>query len=353
MIRAFKKRPGNRSVVVFMIGLAGTLAIPFACHATSFRVVHIFDAATLGAINEDRQVKIRLVGISPPPDMEPMPSATPDPKAYLSDMVLDREVDVRAYGYDIHNRLLAVVSIGGTNVNLEMVRAGMARVDPGKSPPGFTLDAYHAAEAEARKGNIGLWGLAAAPAASEVHPEKGPDILEEKRPLIRSRSAANGSPIQPETPRQSKGPGEKKAPDPLDHPETAPAQPSPNTGRPVESRPIITVSRIDFEAGNGSETVSVYMTGSSIPKAFDVNEGNPRIVIDIWNVAAWQGGSRIPVNGKLIRQIRTYLHRKSNKLRIVLDLAIEPGRNYSVTEIYDVKKHIYRLEMKSLVDRPS
>ena len=60
MIRVFKKRPGNRSVVVFMIGLAGTLAIPFAGNATSFRVVHIFDAATLSAIQEDRQVKIRL-----------------------------------------------------------------------------------------------------------------------------------------------------------------------------------------------------------------------------------------------------------------------------------------------------
>ena len=59
-------------------------------------------------------------------------------------------VDVKGYGLGPYNRVLGVVSVGGKNVNLEMIRAGLAEVYRGKPPRGFGLDPYRKAEAGAK-----------------------------------------------------------------------------------------------------------------------------------------------------------------------------------------------------------
>jgi len=47
-------------------------------------------------------------------------------------------VDIKSYGQDRYGRTLAVVFVDGKNVNLEMIKAGLAEVYRG--PPASSLD---------------------------------------------------------------------------------------------------------------------------------------------------------------------------------------------------------------------
>ena len=82
----------------------------------------------------------------------------------------------------------------------------------------------------------------------------------------------------------------------------------------------IIVKSIKFNIEKDREKVFVALNNYSIPKVLTLNGGMPRVVVDVKNVSSWKGLSIIPVNGKLIKQIRTHFHHDAKKLRIVLDL---------------------------------
>jgi micrococcal nuclease len=73
--------------------------------------------------------------------------------------VLNKYVEIKNYGTDRYNRTLAVVYAGGKNVNLEMIKAGLAEVYRGKPAPGFDNSPYERAENEAKSAGIGMWSL--------------------------------------------------------------------------------------------------------------------------------------------------------------------------------------------------
>ena len=58
-----------------------------------------------------------------------------------------------------YNRILGVIYLNGRNINLEMIKIGLAEVYRGKAPKGFNLKPYLQAEAEARKVQRGMWSL--------------------------------------------------------------------------------------------------------------------------------------------------------------------------------------------------
>jgi endonuclease YncB( thermonuclease family) len=64
-----------------------------------------------------------------------------------------------SYGTDRYDRTLGVVYVDGKNVNLEMVKAGLAEVYRGKPAPGFENEAYQRTEDEARGTGRGMWSL--------------------------------------------------------------------------------------------------------------------------------------------------------------------------------------------------
>ena len=80
-------------------------------------------------------------------------------KEYLTDFVLNEVVEIKGYGLDQYNRLWGVVYLNGKNINLEMIKAGLAKVFRSKTPKGFDLTPYLKAETEARDANKGMWGL--------------------------------------------------------------------------------------------------------------------------------------------------------------------------------------------------
>jgi len=55
-------------------------------------------------------------------------------------MVLNKDVGVKNYGTDRYDRTLGVVYVEDKNVNLEMVRAGLAGSIEESPPPDSTID---------------------------------------------------------------------------------------------------------------------------------------------------------------------------------------------------------------------
>ncbi len=106
----------------------------------------------------------------------------------------------------------------------------------------------------------------------------------------------------------------------------------------------IRVNDIKFTVEKEVEEICIDLSEFSIPVVFGLEESKPRIVIDIKDVSAWNGPKTIPVNGRLIKQIRSCLHRDSEKLRIVLDLMV--AEDYIITQTYYKAANIFCLQVR-------
>lgn len=78
---------------------------------------------------------------------------------YLTELILGKVVDIKGYGMDQHERILGVVFLNGENINLKMVRLGLAAVDKENPFIGLDLEPYRKVEKEARKTKRGMWGF--------------------------------------------------------------------------------------------------------------------------------------------------------------------------------------------------
>jgi endonuclease YncB( thermonuclease family) len=106
-------------------------------------------------------MKVRLAGTIIPqgPKIEAGQGSTYNAgaKKYLTELIKNRVVDVKAYGVDERDRILAELYFGELNVNLEMIRAGVVIVDRVEPPAAFNLQPYFRVEEEARDAQRGLW----------------------------------------------------------------------------------------------------------------------------------------------------------------------------------------------------
>ena len=78
-------------------------------------------------------------------------------RKYLTELIKKKVVDVKAYCVDEKDCILAEVYFGELNINLEMIRAGMAIVDRVEPPAALDLQPYFRAEEEARDAQRGVW----------------------------------------------------------------------------------------------------------------------------------------------------------------------------------------------------
>lgn len=111
--------------------------------------VHDGDSITVLAAG-NQQLKVRLEGIDAPELKQPFSKQS---KEAMSGQVFGKAVTLNVTGKDRYGRTLAVVMVGGVNVNLEMVRLGMAwRYDK------YSKDeALLAAQSAAKAARRGLW----------------------------------------------------------------------------------------------------------------------------------------------------------------------------------------------------
>jgi endonuclease YncB( thermonuclease family) len=141
------------------------LATPVLCFAGEFRVTRVYDGDTVKTETPDIIIYIMLVGIDAPEisNRADQPDQAFGQKAreMLSSLVLNQPVVVEGYGtvpYPDKN-IISVLHVKGKNVNLEMVKRGLAEVQRENLPQGFDIEPYLKAENEAKEAKRGMWIL--------------------------------------------------------------------------------------------------------------------------------------------------------------------------------------------------
>jgi endonuclease YncB( thermonuclease family) len=78
-------------------------------------------------------------------------------RKYLIELIKGKVVDLKAYGVDEKECIVAEVYFGGLNINLEMIRAGVVIVEEVETPAALDLQPYFRVEEEAREARRGVW----------------------------------------------------------------------------------------------------------------------------------------------------------------------------------------------------
>lgn len=125
-----------------------------------FKVLKVFDGDSLQVTAMDLVFSIRLCGIDSPEigDGEGQPFSR-EAKAYLENLINNREVTFKNYGVDSYHRQLAEVFVDGKNINIEMIKQGLAEVYKGVPPKALDLMLYLKEEKLAKKAAKGIWKL--------------------------------------------------------------------------------------------------------------------------------------------------------------------------------------------------
>jgi endonuclease YncB( thermonuclease family) len=145
----------------FLISLL--LLLPTLSLAADWKVTRVYDGDTIHVSDNKYSVKVKLVGIDAPEiDRKKREQGQPfsqQSKKYLAGLILNKSVDIRAYELDVDNQILGILYFRGRNINLHMVKAGLAEVNRGNPPDGFDTEPYWQAEKKAREAKMGMWTL--------------------------------------------------------------------------------------------------------------------------------------------------------------------------------------------------
>ena len=108
----------------------------------------------------------------------------------------------------------------------------------------------------------------------------------------------------------------------------------------VDPQEIVIVGDMNFVSEkDGMERVCFSLSRFCEPRIFSIPGKKPRIVIDVKPVQHWRGKPRIQINGNQVKRVRTHLHKKEEKLRIVLDL--NPSMDFKVEPRYYEAEQVY------------
>lgn len=144
--------------LLFMLGLFFS---PSILCAGQFKITHIYDGDTVAIESHHLKIKVRLAGIDSPEISKNRKDISQQysqqAKRYLSDLVLNKSANLKRYGRSSDGYILAVIYTGTKNINLEMVKAGLARIDKRNIPKDFDLTQYIKAEIDARNAGLGMW----------------------------------------------------------------------------------------------------------------------------------------------------------------------------------------------------
>ncbi|MDD4004458.1 MAG: thermonuclease family protein [Elusimicrobiaceae bacterium] len=110
----------------------------------------VYDGDTILVRGDGREEKIRFYGIDTP---ESRQDYGPAAKQFTSDMVYGKRITVYGFGKEYYGRTLGIIEVEGRDLNLELVKAGLAwHYKQYSSDP-----ALAAAETAARQAKLGLW----------------------------------------------------------------------------------------------------------------------------------------------------------------------------------------------------
>lgn len=114
------------------------------------RVIAVLDGDTVLVLRERQKIKVRLAGIDAPERAQPFGKQA---RLALRERVHKQVVLVDSRAVDKYSRVIATLSLGGLDINREMVRQGLAWATPwqGADSP------LRAVQAEAQQSGRGLW----------------------------------------------------------------------------------------------------------------------------------------------------------------------------------------------------
>jgi endonuclease YncB( thermonuclease family) len=153
----------NQAFWLPIIVVLNLLVSPALVFAGEYKVTRVIDGDTIEVKKGQTKLTVRLSGIDAPETSkkkhEPGQPFSQQSTSLLAKLSLNRSVDVKSYGADRYGRILGEVFADGNNVNLEMVKAGLAEVYRGAPAPGQDVGPYWIAEDEAKKLRKGMWQL--------------------------------------------------------------------------------------------------------------------------------------------------------------------------------------------------
>ena len=119
--------------------------------ATSYKVLKVGDGDTITIQMDGEKKKIRLYGIDTP---EIDQSFGTEAKQFLSDQILNRDVEIEAKDTDRYKRLVAVVYLNNKNMNELLLKEGWAWWYEAYAKKEYK---YKELQEEAQKRKRGMW----------------------------------------------------------------------------------------------------------------------------------------------------------------------------------------------------
>lgn len=139
---------------IFSIFLIVFTALNLLSAEMTGKVVSVADGDTITIIEnlDNGRFKIRLYGIDAPEKKQDFGQKA---KQYLSSLIFGKVVKIKFTEIDRYGRIIGKVYLNDNEINIEMLKAGMAwhysRYDQ--------TSTYITAEKQARKNGIGLWSM--------------------------------------------------------------------------------------------------------------------------------------------------------------------------------------------------
>ncbi len=157
-IRSFYETTPNK-----ILPLKRLLSVSLKSHG-EFKVLKIYDGDTIKVKGYNNLIiVVRFAGIDAPETRKKNYPGQPygeKAKKMVENLISDKKVILKTYGTGGYNRILAeIFTKKGININLELIRKGLAEVYRGRVPEGFDISPYLEAEAAAKRSNRGIWSL--------------------------------------------------------------------------------------------------------------------------------------------------------------------------------------------------
>ena len=153
--------PIKRGRIKALMPIICFLFLPTSLLANQFKVTEIYDGDTIKVKGYGAEIKLRLAGIDAPETSKKKTGLgqrySQEAKEHLAGLILNKAIEIDGYGYLKGDLMLGVIFLDGKNINLEMVRAGLAEVYLEEPPKELNLDPFFKAEGQSRAEKMGIW----------------------------------------------------------------------------------------------------------------------------------------------------------------------------------------------------
>jgi micrococcal nuclease len=155
----------KKAITIISILLISLFLISAHSLAGQFKVIKVYDGDTIMAEGHDIVIYVLLAGVDAPEialrKREQDQPFGQEARRYLENRILNKSVEIKGYGIAPYpyNDLIGEIFLGDTNINIELIKKGLAEVWREKSPAGLAIDRYLNAQEEAKKLGRGIWSL--------------------------------------------------------------------------------------------------------------------------------------------------------------------------------------------------